>query len=480
MKLGILAGVLVVLGLAGILVSTILRVHQHYRYVETDYGIIMDAGSTSTQVYIYEWERKINNYLPTITVSLSEDNVARIYKARPGIAELETPNVTAVGAYLDPILEWASSIIPDNKQGDTPIFFSATGGVRELSETMQGALLASVRSKLQQSGFKYDSTFTTILSGAEEAGFGFLAVNGLYNKFDFQEQSSDANTYGSLDMGGISAEIAFISPDHPPANYSFATDINGTAIELWAQSIDGLGINEARFAFNASLFLLNNNTDKFTVYDPCAPTGYYENATFIDDGKIYEYLLQGSSNADQCSALVNDLVAKLTGLLPVPPIGSTTFVVADHYIDVKKFYKLKDNANILELAQKTNSFCSLSYGDAMNHHNHYENDVQYYCFMGNYIASLLRDYYGFSSTLRHILWKESINKTPVTWTLGSVMTYVDQLTPDTSDQIKTNFIRFFRTAGGTVTLFVSCLLVILGLVLFILQRRRPSEYVPIR
>lgn len=39
MKLALLAGFLVVLGLAGILVCTIVRVHEHYSKTDTDYGM---------------------------------------------------------------------------------------------------------------------------------------------------------------------------------------------------------------------------------------------------------------------------------------------------------------------------------------------------------------------------------------------------------------------------------------------------------
>ena len=74
-------------------------------------------------------------------------------------------------------------------------------------------------------------------------------------------------------MGGTSAGIAFVSEDHPPSNYSFAVDIlvslflplkisfilvvyiNGTSFTIYAQSIDGMGINEARFSLNYSLIL---------------------------------------------------------------------------------------------------------------------------------------------------------------------------------------------------------------------------------
>eukprot|EP00026_Physarum_polycephalum_P005545 Phypoly_transcript_05580.p1 GENE.Phypoly_transcript_05580~~Phypoly_transcript_05580.p1 ORF type:complete len:484 (+),score=42.03 Phypoly_transcript_05580:293-1744(+) len=476
MKLAILAGFLVVLGIIGILVSTIVRVHERDDDPEIDYGILLDAGSTSTKAYIYEWEHKTTPSLPFVSVSMSHDKVPRTLKTRPGIGTL-SPNVTEVGNYLEPIVDWADSIIPKDKKASTPIYFQGTGGIRKLSETEQGALLTSVRFKLQDSGFKFDSSYASILTTTQEAGYGFLAVNGLNNAFTFGD-TNNADIHGSLDMGGVSAEIAFISEDRPPANYSFVVEINGTSYTVYAQGIDGLGINQARYAFNASL--LQNSNGSIGIIDPCAPAGFTENATITYNGELRSFTFLGSSNYNECSSLVKTFVQAQTINLPRPPIGDITFVVADHYLDVKKFYHLKDNANILELEAKTASFCGLNYIDAVSRFTKFDTEVQNYCFMGNYIVSLLRDYFGFDTAKRHILWKDNIHKSPVTWTLGSMMNIVDDIPPDTSHQTKTRLIRFFRTAGGTAVLFISCLLFVLGIVLFILQRRRPSEYVPIR
>jgi len=472
MKLALLAGFLVALGLAGILVSTIVRVNEHYSEIETDYGIILDAGSTATKAYIYEWAHKTTQVTPFVLLSMSKDNVPRTYKVPTGIASIYL-NSTEVSKYLDPILDWAYSVVPHKKLSATPIFFQGTGGIRLLPEIDQNTLLTSVRLKLQDSKLKFDPTYASVLTGTQEAGYGFLAVNGLSGNF---EKTGEHVLYGSLDMGGVSSEIAFSSKDNPE-NYTFTAEINGTLLTVYAKGEDGLGINEARYTLNASLYM--NSTG--TVIDPCAPFGYYENATIQINNHIHWYLLMGSSNYGACAAQIRYLVQQLTHNIPRPAIGSTRFITADHYLDVKKFYKLKDNANIVELQAKVESFCELDYGNALQHHNDFANDVQYFCFMGNYIVSLLQDFYGFDPTTRHILWKDSVKKAPLTWTYGSMLNYVEQIPADTGSQTKIRVIRFFRTAGGTVTLFVSSMLVVLGLVLYILQKRRATyQWEPIR
>jgi hypothetical protein len=36
------------------------------------------------------------------------------------------PNITSIGNYLEPIIEWATSIIPKDKHSSTPIYFQVT------------------------------------------------------------------------------------------------------------------------------------------------------------------------------------------------------------------------------------------------------------------------------------------------------------------------------------------------------------------
>lgn len=76
--------------------------------------------------------------------------------------------------------------------------------------------------------------------------------------------------YGSLDLGGVSSEIAY-KDYSPPSNYSFSFSItrtipfhfiytliypavNTSMYQVYAQGIDGLGVNSARYTLNYTLF----------------------------------------------------------------------------------------------------------------------------------------------------------------------------------------------------------------------------------
>ena len=55
--------------------------------------------------------------------------------------------------------------------------------------------------------FLFKNSFAIIASGEEEATFDWLGVNFIANKLD--NDNSIDNTYGSLDLGGQSTQIAF-------------------------------------------------------------------------------------------------------------------------------------------------------------------------------------------------------------------------------------------------------------------------------
>lgn len=72
------------------------------------------------------------------------------------------------------------------------------------------------------------------------------------------------------------------------------------------------------------------------------------------------------------------------------------------------------------------------------------------------------------------------HKSEATWTLGYMINEVNAIAPDTSKQDRIRKIRFYHTAGGVILLFVAVLVFLLGLVLLILQGRRPAEYTIIK
>ena len=122
----------------------------------------------------------------------------------------------AVGTYLRPLLSHARDHIPPSLQKDTPLFLLATAGMRLLTPQKQAAILQETcQFLITHSHFKIEErsdlgpcgSSVRIITGEEEGLFGWIAVNYLMD--GFSASSKDRTTYGFLDMGGASTQIAF-------------------------------------------------------------------------------------------------------------------------------------------------------------------------------------------------------------------------------------------------------------------------------
>ena len=68
----------------------------------------------------------------------------------------------------------------------------------------QTSLMNAVSEALKESGFEFSNGDARILSGEEEASFGWLSINYIMSTFE-----RSAPTLGIMDMGGASTQIAF-------------------------------------------------------------------------------------------------------------------------------------------------------------------------------------------------------------------------------------------------------------------------------
>jgi Golgi apyrase len=207
-------------------------------------------------------------------------------------------NPEAVGTYLRPLLSHARNHIPPSLQKDTPLFLLATAGMRLLSPNKQAEiLLETCRFLVTHSNFKIEAESSVgpcgasvrIITGEEEGLFGWIAVNYLMNGFS---GSNDARTtYGFLDMGGASTQIAF---EPSPENQKEANNLVDVRLRLlggeeihhkvFVTTWLGYGTNQARERYVGQAITefdskLHNDDDDdddeddehHLVPDPCLP-----------------------------------------------------------------------------------------------------------------------------------------------------------------------------------------------------------------
>lgn len=181
----------------------------------TRFFVVLDCGSTGTRVYVYQAsinQQKDGN-LPIILKSLPEDPQSRpssqsgkAYNRKetePGFDKL-VRNVTGLTQAINPLLLWAEKQIPKHAHKTTSLFLYATAGVRRLPTADSDWLLNNAWSIMKHSSFVCKRDWVKIISGTEEAYYGWIALN-------YHTRMLGANpekqTYGALDLGGSSLQV---------------------------------------------------------------------------------------------------------------------------------------------------------------------------------------------------------------------------------------------------------------------------------
>ena len=144
-----------------------------------------------------------------------------------------------------------------------PIFVRATGGVRVLSPSNRTVLMDNIRSLLHNKSFcpfhfQHDSV--RVLSGEEEAVFAWAAVNYLHDLLpdaakgtqelennEHEIKTPLKNTFGTIDLGATSSQIAFYVPSQDISSGLFKLQL-GTfqSWNLYAKSFLQFGYDTAR------------------------------------------------------------------------------------------------------------------------------------------------------------------------------------------------------------------------------------------
>ena len=210
-------------------------------------------------------------------------------KIHPGVSTFG-PTPELVGPdHLESLIEHALDIIDEKDVPSTPVFLLATAGMRLLPEYQRNAVLENVCSYLQKNTkflLPDCGLHVQVIPGETEGLYGWIAANYLLGGFDDTPTGKQAHdhgkghhTYGFLDMGGASAQIAF-APNSTEAD-KHAEDlkllrmrrVDGEAVEyrVFVTTWLGYGVNEARKRYVTAL--LDASPDSQELPDPCLPAG---------------------------------------------------------------------------------------------------------------------------------------------------------------------------------------------------------------
>ncbi|KAL1407588.1 Golgi apyrase [Vanrija albida] len=271
-----------------------------------------------------------------VRVGKGVEGEAWVKRVEPGISSFAVAPEDIPG-YLQPLMQHALDHIPPSQLESTPIFVLATAGMRLLNPEAQNAILQVTCDTLRKSyPFKLHEASAAgpcgdsvrIISGEEEGIWGWVAVNYLMDGFGHAPELAHAQgveghdhllplaplasappgskdsvtpvdishhspTFGFLDMGGASTQLAF-SPSIEELEHSrfpksdLATVslrlLSGELVEwpVFAASWLGFGTNQVRERYVEAAVeqwkadAKANGADPARddpIADPCLPTG---------------------------------------------------------------------------------------------------------------------------------------------------------------------------------------------------------------
>ncbi|KAF9053130.1 nucleoside phosphatase family-domain-containing protein [Panaeolus papilionaceus] len=388
------------------------------------FGIVIDAGSSGSRLQIYSWKDPKSIRVPVgsaLAYTLpkvekgTQDNDLWVAKVEPGLSSLaEHPE--DVGAYLQPLLGHALEQIPPSLHKETPIFLLATAGMRLLPPKQQAQILhETCRYFIKHSNFKIDDPSSLgpcgsnvrIITGEEEGLFGWIAVNYLMDGFSGSHQ--DRTTYGFLDMGGASTQIAF---EPSPANQKQTKDLINVRLRLlggheihhkvFVTTWLGYGTNQARERYVGQTIAEYDsskadqvvNDSHHVVPDPCLPQGLKLVESPVHTTKPSSnhvkkpHHMVGTGSFSQCMKQTEPLLNKekpcpdsncLMNGVHVPPIDFSVshFIgISEYWYSSEHIFGLGGAYDFVQYERAAEQFCSRDWQGIIKQHEESRNRHQ--------------------------------------------------------------------------------------------------------
>ncbi|KAI9546857.1 hypothetical protein NQZ68_022802 [Dissostichus eleginoides] len=431
-------GVIAIVALVTVAVLQNRPLPQKYKY-----GIVLDAGSSHTALYIYEWPAEKDN---------NTGRVEQTYSCKvegPGISSYASAPVKA-GESLRLCMEEAKQRVPGKRHHQTPLYLGATAGMRLLNMENSSAsdkVFQAVEGALQKFPFSYQGA--RILSGQEEGAFGWVTVNYLDERL-----KQGLETRGALDLGGASTQISFVSDNYDgsesPSN-SVTFRLYGNDYNLYTHSFLCYGKDQALIMTLAH----QSQAGPAEVLDPCFHPGYTMTKNYsvlydspcVSDRKPKDapdtFNHSGRGDFLQCQAAVKSVFnftsckysrCSFNGVFQ--PLLQGPYGAFSAYYFVMNFLNLTDTSVPLEdVKEKLKRYCATNWDQITQQHPDVK--LKYlaeYCFSGTYILTLLMEGYNFTSeSYSDIKFIKKIKDSDAGWTLGYMLNLTNMIPAEAPD-----------------------------------------------
>uniref|UniRef100_W5JXU8 Ectonucleoside triphosphate diphosphohydrolase 3 n=1 Tax=Astyanax mexicanus TaxID=7994 RepID=W5JXU8_ASTMX len=422
-----------------IAIATVQTQKKTYLSPGLKYGIVLDAGSSRTTVYLYQWPAEKENNTGVVS------QTTKCLVKGPGISEMNDDS----WKYLKTCMDDITKHVPPSQHSSTPIFLGATAGMRLLhikNEEASNTILQDIQKYLRSLPFNFQNA--SIISGQEEGLYGWITVNYLMGNFleknmwNAWVHPHGAKTVGSLDLGGASTQIAFTAPDDATGEDLIRVSLYGYEYNVYTHSFLCYGKNEAEKKVLAEL--VKSSTDWSRVNHPCYPADYSitmaaseifdsectKKSTPASYSPAKNITFFGGSDPVRCKDLVKRIFdfkscqgkenCSFEGVYQ-PPVSGEFMAYAGFYytawaLDVKGSNTLKQfNTAML-------SFCSKPWATLKKNYEITEKHLKSYCYSANYVHTILADGYKFNDdNWENLNFQKEVNQTSIAWSLGYML-----------------------------------------------------------
>ncbi|CAK6956795.1 ectonucleoside triphosphate diphosphohydrolase 1 isoform X1 [Scomber scombrus] len=408
------------------------------------YGIVLDAGSSHTALYIYGWPaEKVND----------TGRVVQVHSCKvkgPGISSYASAPLNA-GESLKVCMLEAKDQVPSKRHQETPLYLGATAGMRLLNienSTASDGVFQAVSQALQTSPFSFQGA--RIISGQEEGAFGWVTVNYLDDRL-----KQGLETTGALDLGGASTQISFVSDNYDgsesPKN-SVTFRLYGNDYNLYTHSFLCYGKDQVLRMTLAH----QTQSGPATVLDPCFHRGYtaIKNYTVLYDTPCVSdrkpqpapasFNHTGTGDFQECQRVVRNVFnftdckysrCSFNGVFQ--PSLQGPFGAFSAYYFVMNFLNLTDTSTPLEdVKKKITNYCATPWEQIKEQYPHIKQKyLAEYCFSGTYIITLLTEGYNFTSeNYPNIKFIKKIKDSDAGWTLGYMLNLTNMIPAEAPDK----------------------------------------------
>lgn len=300
--------------------------------------------------------------------------------------------------------------------------------MRLIPEDQQKAVLARACSYIQSNyAFKIEdcAEHIRIISGEEEGLFGWIAVNYLMDGFDahsspdgthnHSEDDKSSSTFGFLDMGGASTQIAFepSAPEREKHSDNLVEvnlrHLNGRTMAhpVFVTTWLGYGTNKARERYVTSAVDSHTSSATQVIKDPCLPK-----SLLLSESKHPGYMLQGTGEFDECVSKTNPLLNKNAPCYDEPCLFNGVHVPAidfsvNHFIGISEYWYSTHDVwdaaggvyDFVDFEKNAKSYCGREWQEILSDYTGGKkwharvdlNRLQMQCFKAAWIINILHE-----------------------------------------------------------------------------------------